>query len=134
MPGPARERERDTGGTVLHRSHGARSLDPASWIHTQTTISARTSLCEYMAHLHYIWVKKIGRRPDPERRPLEGARTRHQRPPMPLPDSEARDRAALVLWATPVHASSMVESTADETTLPSTVTQMFVVSADRLVA
>ena len=31
---------------------------------------------------------------------------------------------------TPVHASSMVESTADDHLVPSTVTQMFVVGAD----
>ena len=46
--------------------------------------------------------KKIGR--GPERRPLlEGARMRHQRPcryPLRL------ERAALALWAMPVHASS----------------------------
>ena len=47
----------------------------------------------------------------PERWRLEGARTRHQRPcRRPL----RPERAALALWATPVHASSMVESTADD--------------------
>ena len=46
-----------------------------------------------------------------EVRALEGARTRHQRPCRhPL----RPERAALALWATPVHASSMAESTTNE--------------------
>ena len=65
-------------------------------------------LCEYMVHLRYIRVKRSD---GPERQPLEGARMRHQRPcRRPL----RPERAALALWAPPVHASSMVESTADD--------------------
>ena len=57
--------------------------------------------------LHMVEKDRTG----PERRPLEGARTRYQRPcRRPLKP----ERAALALWATPVHASSMVESTADD--------------------
>ena len=48
------------------------------------------------------------------RRPLEGARMRHQRPcRCPL----RPERATLALWVRPVYASSMVESTAATTTL-----------------
>ena len=62
----------------------------------------------------------------PERRPLEGARMRHQRPfRRPL----RPERAALALWVTPVHASSMVESTADDH-LTVDGDAMFVVGAD----
>ena len=63
-----------------------------------------------LVHLRYIWVKKIGRT-QASRRPLGGARMRYQRPcRRPL----RPERAALALWVTPVHASSMVESTADD--------------------
>ena len=70
------------------------------------------SLREYMGHFVLPSAQKIGR--TRERRPLEGARMRHQRPcRRPL----RPERAALALWATPVavHAIStyMVESTAD---------------------
>ena len=65
-------------------------------------------LHESLLHSRYIWLKKIGRR----RRPaLDAARMRHRRPcRCPL----RPERAALALWVTPVHASSMVESTADD--------------------
>ena len=72
--------------------------------------AARCASIQYMAHLPYRLRKKIGR--TRARRPLEGARMRHQRPcrcPLVRPE-----RAALALWARPVHASSMVESTAYE--------------------
>ena len=56
---------------------------------------------------------------------------RHQRPCGMPPPTEPPERAALALWATPVHASSIAESTTDDhLTLPSTLTQMFVVGAD----
>ena len=69
----------------------------------------------YVAGYVNIWeifVTRGAKRSDgPERRPLEGARMRHQRPfRRPL----RPERAALALWATPVHATSIVESTADD--------------------
>ena len=52
---------------------------------------------------------------------------RHQRPcRRPL----RPERAALALWATPVHASSMVESTADDHLTLDGDANMFVVGAD----
>ena len=62
--------------------------------------------------------------PKAERRALEGARTRHQRPcRCPL----RPEMAALASWATPAHASLMASSTMDDhlavwtTTLLSTI-------------
>ena len=66
-------------------------------------------LCEYIGHLRYTDGSE--KSDGPERRPLEGTRMRHQRPcRRPLKP----ERAALALWVTPVHASSMAESTADD--------------------
>ena len=80
-------------------------------------------LHESYAHLRYIWLKKIGR---PRRPALDAARMRHRRPcRCPL----RPERAALALWVTPVHASSMVESTADDH-LTVDGDAMFVVGAD----
>ena len=51
-----------------------------------------------------------------EVRALEGARMRHQRPCRLPPPTEAGEGCSglMRLWVTPVHASSMVESTADD--------------------
>ena len=78
-------------------------------------------------NIWHICVTVCAKRSDgPERRPLEGARMRHQRPcRRPL----RPERAALALWVTPVHASSMVESTADDH-LTVDGDAMFVVGAD----
>ena len=60
-------------------------------------------------HIHVTFGSK--RSDGSEVRALEGARMRHQRPcRRPL----RPERAALALWVTPVHASLMVESTADD--------------------
>ena len=72
----------------------------ASHVTTHMSCVRRASWCgwlrDFMAHLRYIWVRRSD---GPERRPLEGARMRHQRPcRRPL----RPERAALALWATPV--------------------------------
>ena len=73
-------------------------------------LPARGALHESSGHSHVIpFREKIGR--PRGSRALEGAQTRHQRPCCyPL----RPERAALASWAMPVHASSMVESTADD--------------------
>ena len=54
----------------------------------------------------YICVTVCAKRSDgPERRPLEGARMRHQRRPCRRPLRP--ERAALALWATPVHTRQL---------------------------
>ena len=98
--------------------------------HTMECTATVSAGCVSTVHgnLRYIWLKK--RSDGPERRPLEGdpARVRERgtsgampcrllagcrRPAVPptvhtdRPDSA--ERAALALWARPVHASSMVE-------------------------
>ena len=66
-------------------------------------------LCEYIVHLRYIRRKKIGRT-----RALAARGCANAAPAaMPLP-TEAREGCSGALWARPVHASSMVESTADD--------------------
>ena len=99
-------------------------------------------LCEYIGHLRYIWVKKIGRTralaanvicstivlPITVRcvslcykimaRGCANAALAAMPPPRAAHCALRPERAALALWVTPVHASSMVESTADTTTLP----------------
>ena len=91
-----------------------------------------------MVHLRYIAAQKD--RTDPERRPLEGARMRvarmrHQRPCRRPLSSEAREGCSGLVGDACGCARQLdggLESTADDhhTTLPSTVTQMFVVGAD----
>ena len=81
------------------------------------------SLREYMTHLRYRLHKKSDR---PERRPLEGARMRHQRPcRRPL-----RPERAALAWPCGRRLCTPAQwrGRRPMTTLPSMVTQMFVVS------
>ena len=72
--------------------------------------TAKGWLREHMGHLRYRWVKKIGRTRASAARGCANAAPAA----MPPPTEASRERAALALWATPVHASSMVESTAED--------------------
>ena len=87
-------------------------LAPRGVVVSWATVPALFSLLHSRhSHLAATTARKRQRSDGPERRPLEGARMRHQRPcRRPL----RPERAALALWVTPVHASSMVESTADD--------------------
>ena len=64
-----------------------------------------------MGHLRYIWLKKIGRT---RRRPLEGARTRHQRP-CPLP-TEAREGCPGLVGDACARQLEMVETGVEQST------------------
>ena len=78
--------------------------------HSRRSIYTGGSLCEYIGH-DSRYIKKVKDRTAPRFAHSEGARMRHQRPcRRPL----RPERAALAFWVTPVDASSMVESMADD--------------------
>ena len=61
--------------------------------------------------LHMVYRKSDGPEAERRGRPLEGARTRHQRPcRRPL----RPERAALASWVTPAHVSLMATTTTDD--------------------
>ena len=111
---PVAVQSRDQTGST-HQPEPPYSKRPS--LSAGSRLPARLVGVEYMVHLRYIWRKKIGRTRS-DRRPLECANARHQRPcRRPL----RPERAALaLLWrvgdvlAAHASCSSIVESTADD--------------------
>ena len=73
-----------------------------------TRLAAVGWLCEYMAHLRYIWLKKFGRSRAPRTRRCENACQRARRCPL------MAATAAWALWTTAEHVGSMARPTTDD--------------------